>query len=59
VEVRVFLPDLKGRTEILDLYMKKIKADKSKTFFEVIIGFLVLQIKNCFSQKRCNNDLKC
>ena len=47
MEVQVFLPDLKGRTEILNLYMNKIKADESKSFFEVIDFFNFLFFFNC------------
>lgn len=53
VEVHVFLPDLKGRTEILNLYMKKIKADKSidaEALAKGTIGFSGADLNNLVNQ---------
>ena len=53
VEVQVFLPDLKGRTEILNLYMKKIKADESidaKALAKGTIGFSGADLHNLVNQ---------
>lgn len=53
VEVRVFLPDLKGRTDILKLYISKIKADSSvdaEAIAKGTIGFSGADLQNLVNQ---------
>lgn len=54
VEVQVWPPDLKGRTELFDHYLSKVKADQNEVNSESLakktVGFLGAQIANMVNQ---------
>jgi len=54
VEVQVWPPDLKGRTELFDHYLSKVKADSNEvnaaSLAKKTVGFLGAQIANMVNQ---------
>lgn len=49
VEVRVFPPDLKGRKEIIEFYVGKVKTDSSK---KLVFNFFITAFSVCIYQVR-------
>ena len=47
VEVRVFPPDLKGRKEIIEFYVGKVKTDSSK---KLVSAFFITAFSVCIYQ---------